>query len=71
MEHTLSQILYRVNSESSWQVLQFQALGQPEGQRAVVSGARERHICCCGQELAFGLLKLVSFLLQFFLSNKG
>lgn len=37
----------------------FQALGQPERQRAVVSDARERHMCCCGQELAFGLLKLL------------
>jgi len=36
-----------------------QALGQPEGQRAVVSDARERHMYCCGQELAFGLLKLL------------
>lgn len=36
-----------------------QALAQLERQGAVVSDAGERHVCCCGQELAFGLLQLL------------
>lgn len=37
----------------------YQALAQLERQGAFVSDSGERHVCCCGQELAFGLLQLL------------
>lgn len=67
MEHILGQTLYRMCIRSHLSSFcKVSGPRQPERQRAVVSDARERHMYCYGQELAFGLLKLLQFSFKIF-----